>query len=130
MSEPVKPRRMPISVGSLLWIALIVWLVIPSPGPTERRIDGLREELAELRREVSLLRASLAKTAGEPPAPHAPVDRVDRGSGVDTRGRIDTPPAVKPPRDASEATQASTRPASPEPAKVASPEDLDVERGE
>jgi hypothetical protein len=127
MSEPVKPRRMPISVGSLLWIALIVWLVIPSPGPTERRIDGLREELAELRREVSLLRASLAKTAGEPPAPHAPVDR---GSEVDTRGRIDTPPALEPPRDASEATQASTPPASPEPAKVASPEDLDVERGE
>lgn len=60
MTEPAKPSRMPISVGSLLWIALIVWLVMPSPRPTQRQVDELRSELRALRSEVGQLQELLA----------------------------------------------------------------------
>ena len=72
MNQPAKPSRMPISVGSLLWIALIVWLVMPSPQPTVRQMDALRAEVSELRREISLLRTSLSDATAGSGAPSHP----------------------------------------------------------
>mgnify|MGYP005753468635 CR=1 FL=1 len=74
MSQSANAQRVPISVGSLLWIALIVWLVMPSPGPAKRQLDALREEVTALRQEVGLLRQTLE-------APGRAAGLADEGQG-------------------------------------------------
>lgn len=77
MSQSANAQRVPISVGSLLWIALIVWLVMPSPGPAKRQLDALREEVTALRQEVGLLRQTL-----EAPGRAAGLADEGRGKGA------------------------------------------------
>ncbi len=84
MSESAKRSRMPISVGSLLWIALIVWFVMPSPRPTERRVNELRSELKQLRNEVNEVRLTLAALLGE-----LPTSRERRADGESTTATDD-----------------------------------------
>ena len=99
MTQPAGSKRMPISVGSLLWIALIVWLLTPGNGASKRQLEALRGEVAELRQELGLLRKAIDQQRVVPasvqPAPAisaggqgaAPVPDSGPAGAIEQRGR-------------------------------------------
>lgn len=80
MSQANKSASVSISLGSLLWIALIVWLLIPSPRSQERKIEALRSEVGELRGEIAGLRSDLVERGVVLEATASKGSRVESGS--------------------------------------------------
>ena len=84
MSQSAGSKRMPISVGSLLWIALIVWLLTPGNGASKRQVETLRDEVAELRKELGLLRNSVDQRLVAP-------DSAQSSPAVAAAGQVSAP---------------------------------------